>query len=89
MGSRSKRRVYVANVRCRDSEQPASAAPMVYAVLASTPGDAVRAIRKEYGYECTVEFDNGHSIKEAEIIDRLGLEDGRARSMEGPLKSLP
>jgi hypothetical protein len=55
---------------------------MVYAVLASTPGDAVRAIRKEYGYECTVEFDNNRSFKEAEIINRLGLEDGRARSLE-------
>jgi hypothetical protein len=76
-----KRRLYVANVRCRESELPAVAPAMIYAVLASTPGDAVRAIRKEYGYECTVQFSEDHGLQEANTIERLGLEDGRARSV--------
>jgi hypothetical protein len=76
-----KRRLYVADVRCRDSEMPAAAPTMVYAVLASTPGDAVRAIRKEYGYECTVQFSDDHGLQEVDTIKRLGLEDGRARSV--------
>ena len=76
-----KPRLYVANVRSRDYEMPAVAPGIRYAVLASTPGDAVRAIRKEYGYECTVQFSNDHGLKEVDTIKRLGLEDGRAKSV--------
>jgi hypothetical protein len=78
---RARRKLYVANVRCRGAEAPGHGAVVVYVVLASSPGDALRAIRKEYGYDCTVEFDNYHTLKEKEATERLGLENGRAKPL--------
>jgi hypothetical protein len=76
-----RRKLYVANVHCRGTEAPGRAPVIVCVVLASSPGDALRAIRKEYGYECTVAFDNYHTLREKEITERLGLEDGRAKPL--------
>jgi hypothetical protein len=76
-----RRKLYVANVRCRDAETAGPPPVVVCVVLASSPGDALRAIRKEYGHTCTVEFDNYHTFKEHEMTERLGLEDGRAKPL--------
>jgi hypothetical protein len=76
-----RRKLYVANVRCREGQAPGREPVTVYVVLASSPGDALRAIRREYGYACTVEFDNYHTLAEKETTERLGLDDGRAKPL--------
>ena len=76
-----KRRLYVAHVNCADEGLPGGSLNMIYGVLALSPGEAVRAIRRERGTDCTVAFKTDHGLKEAETIERLGLDDGRARCL--------
>ena len=83
IGNRSsKRRLFVAHVSLGDAGGPPTGSfDVTYAVLALSPAEAMRAIRKERGWHCTVRFKEDHGLPEAETIERLGLQDGRARSV--------
>jgi hypothetical protein len=54
---------------------------MLYAVLAQSEQEAVRAIQGERGQGCRIELQTRHDMPIAETIKRLGLRDGRPRPL--------
>jgi hypothetical protein len=76
-----KRQLCFASVRARQGGGKGS---MTYVVFARSTPEALQAIRKERGPEWTVQF-LPEFIAPRDIIERLGLTDGRARRLEPEL----
>jgi hypothetical protein len=76
--NRGKRQLYFARVRERHGGENGS---MTYVVLARSSAEALRAIRRERGPEWTVQF-LPEFLAPPDLIQRLGLMDGRARRLE-------
>jgi hypothetical protein len=73
-----KRHLYFASVRAQHGGEKGR---MTYVVFARSTPEALRAIRKECGLEWTVQF-VPEFIAPRNIVEQLGLMDGRARRLE-------
>jgi hypothetical protein len=80
MSEHDNRQLYLASVSAPDPEMPNGSLNMLYAVLAASEQEAVRAIEGERGQGCRIELQTRHDLPVAATIKRLGL--GRPKPLE-------
>jgi hypothetical protein len=73
--------LYQASVSVRNPDAPGGRHLMLYVVLASSPAEALAAVEHEFPPGSSVEL-VAHDLPVQETIERLALEDCRARPFE-------